>query len=118
VQSVKIKIHRTIISPVVLYGYKTWSLVLREECRVRVFEKSALGRIFGPKRDEVTEERRRLHNEKLYALYSSPDIIGVMKSRRLKWAGHVAHFRESKGTYRVLVRKPEVKRPLGKPRRR
>jgi hypothetical protein len=71
-RSVNIKIYRTIILPVVLYGCETWSLTLREECRPRVFENRVLRRIFGPKRDEVTGEWRRLHNEELYAMYSSP----------------------------------------------
>jgi hypothetical protein len=71
----KIKIYRTIISPVILYGCETWSLTLREECRLRVFESRVLRKIFGPKRDEVTEEWRKLHNEKLNDLYSSPNII-------------------------------------------
>jgi hypothetical protein len=77
-----------------------------------------LRRIFGPKRDEVTGEWRRLHNKELYALYSSPKIIRVMKSRRLRWAGHVAGTGERRGAYRALVGKPEGRRPLGRPRRR
>jgi hypothetical protein len=75
-----------------------------------------LRRIFGPKRDEVTGEWRRLHNKEPYALYSSPKIISVIKSRRLRWAGHVAHMGESRGAYRVLVGKPEGRRPLGRPK--
>ena len=82
-KNVKIKIYRTIILPVVLYGCESWSLTLREECRLRVFENRVLRRIFGPKRDEVTGEWRRLHNEELYDLYSSPDIIRLTKSRIL-----------------------------------
>jgi hypothetical protein len=81
-RNVKIKIHRTIILPVDLYGCETWSLILREECRQRVFEKRVLRRIFGPKRNEVTGEWRRLHNKELYALHPSPNIIRVFKSRR------------------------------------
>jgi hypothetical protein len=91
-KNVKIKIYRIIILPVVLYRCETWSLTLREECRLRVFENRVLRRIFEPKRDEVTGEWRRLHNKKLYALYSSPNIIRVIKSRRLRWAGHVARM--------------------------
>ena len=75
-------------------------------------------RIFGPKRDEVTGEWRKLHNEELKGLYSSPNIVRVIKSRRMRWAGHVAHMGEGRGVYRVLVGKPEGKRPLGRPRRR
>jgi hypothetical protein len=77
-----------------------------------------LGRIFGPKRDEVPREWRRLHNKELYALYSSPNIIRVIKSRRLRWAGRVARMGERRGAYRDLVGKPEGRRPLGRPRRR
>ena len=77
-----------------------------------------LRRIFGPGRDEVTGEWRRLHNEKLNDLYSPPNIVRVIKSRRMRWAGHVARMDEEKGVYRVLVGKPEGKRPLGRPRLR
>ena len=78
--------------PVVLYGCETWSLTLREEHRLRVFENRVLRRIFGPRRDEVTEEWRKLHNEELNDLYSSPYIIRVIKSKRMRWAGHVARM--------------------------
>jgi hypothetical protein len=117
-KNVKIKIYRTIILPVVLYSCESWSLTLREECRLRVFENRVLRRIFGPKRDEVTREWRRLHNKEFYALYSSPNIIRVIKSRRLRWAGHVACMGESRGAYMALVGKPEGRRPLERPRRR
>jgi len=77
-----------------------------------------LWRIFGPKRDEAKGEWRKLHNEKLNDLYCSPNIFRAIKSRRIKWAGHVARMGEGRGVYRVLVGKPEGKRPLGRPRRR
>jgi hypothetical protein len=114
----KIKIYRTIILPVVLYGCETWSHALREEHRLRVFENRELRRICGPKRDEVTEDWRRLHNEKLNDLYLSPNIIRVIKSRRMRWAGHVARIGEGRGAYRILVGRPEGRRPLGRPRHR
>ncbi|KAJ4450771.1 hypothetical protein ANN_02201 [Periplaneta americana] len=103
---------------VLLYGCETWTLTLREEHRLRVFENKVLKKIFGAKRDEVTGEWRKLHNAELHALYSSPDIIRNIKSRRLRWAGHVARMGESRNAYRVLVGRPEGKRPLGRPRRR
>ena len=77
-----------------------------------------LRRVFGPKRDEVTGEWRRLHKKELYALYSSSNIIRVIKSRRLRWAGHIARIGDRRGAYRVFMGKPEIRRPLGKPRRR
>ncbi|KAJ4448683.1 hypothetical protein ANN_00073 [Periplaneta americana] len=104
--------------PVVLYGCETWTLTLREEHRLKVFENKVLRKIFGAKRDEVTGEWRKLHNAELHTLYSSPDIIRNIKSRRLRWAGHVAHMGESRNAYRVLVGRPEGKRPLRRPRRR
>jgi hypothetical protein len=82
--------YKTIILPVVLYWCKAWSLTLREEHRLRVFENRVLRRIFGPRRDEVTEEWRKLHKEELCDLYSSPSIIRMINSRRMRWAGHVA----------------------------
>jgi len=89
-----------------------------EEGKLRVFENMVLRRIFGPRRDEVTGEWRRLHNEELNDSYSSPNIVRVIKSRRMRWAGHVEHMGEERGVYRVLVGKPEEKEPLGRPRRR
>jgi len=117
-KNLKIKIYRTTILPVVWYGCEAWSLTLREERKLRVFENMVLRRIFGPRRDEVTEELRRLHNEELNDLYPSPIIVRVIKSRRIRWAGHVARMGEERGMYRFLVGKPEGKRPLGRPRRR
>jgi hypothetical protein len=102
----------------VLCGYETWCLTLREEYRLRVFENRVLRRIFGPKRDEVTGRWRKLHNKELRDLYSSPSIIRIMKSRRIRWAGHVARMRAKKNVYSSMVGKPEGKRPLGRPRRR
>jgi hypothetical protein len=110
-------IYRTIILPVVLYGCETWSLTLREEHRLRVFENRMVGKVFGPKRDEATGDGRKLHNEELNDLYSLPNIVRVVKSRRVRWAGHVARMGEERGVHRVLVGKPEGKRPLGRLRR-
>ena len=83
-----------------------------------MFENMVLRRVFGPKRDEVTGECRKLHNEELRDLYSLPNIVRVVKSRRMRWVGHVAHMGEGRGVHRVLVGKPEGNRPLGRPRRR
>ena len=93
-KNLKINIYRTIILPVVLYGCETWSLTLMEESRLRVFENRALRRIFGPKRNEVTGEWRKLHNEELNDLYSSHNIVRVIKSRTLRWARNVARMGE------------------------
>jgi hypothetical protein len=103
------------VSPVVLYGCETCSLTLREKCKQRVFENRLLRKIFGPKRDGVTGEWRRLHKKELYALYFSPDIIRVIKSRRLRWTGHVARMEERRGAYKVLVEKLEGKNHLEDP---
>jgi hypothetical protein len=112
-RNVKVKIYKTIIVPAVLYECETWSLTLREEHRLRVFEKRVMRRMFGPGRDDMTGEWRKLHNDELRNLYSSPDII-----RQMKWAGHVARMGEERKLYNVLVGKPEGKRPLGRPRPR
>ena len=131
----KIKIYRTTSLPVVLYGCETWSVILREERRLRVFENGVL-RIFGPRRDGVTREWRKLHNEELNDLHSSPNIVRVIKSRRMGRAKRIARmgrgdkiekngmggacstYGERRAVYRVSVGKPEGKRPLEKPRRR
>jgi len=91
---------------------------MREERRLGVFENRVLRRIFGPKWDEVTGEWIKLHNEELNDLYSSPNTVRVIKSRRMRWAGHVARMGERRGVFRVLVGKPEGKRPLRRPKRR
>jgi hypothetical protein len=103
------RIYKTIILPVILYGCETWSLILREEHRLRVFENRVLRRIFGPKRDEVKGEWRKLRNKELHDLYSSPSIIRIIKSRRIRWADNVARMGEKRIAYRLLVGKPEGK---------
>jgi hypothetical protein len=98
----KIKIYKTVILPVVLYGCETWSLTLGEEHRLRVFENRGLRKIFGPKREE-DGSWRKLHNDEIHDPYSSRNIVRVIKSRRVRWAGHVAHMGEGRGAYRVFV---------------
>jgi len=114
----KIKIYETTISPVVSYGCETWSVILREVRRLRLFVNRVLRRIFGPKRDEVRREWTKLNNEELNNLYCSPNIVRVIKSRIVRWAGHVARMGKRRGVYRVFVGKREGKRPLERPRRR
>ena len=99
--------------PVVLCGCETWSLALREEHRLRVFENKVLRRTFGPTREEERGMAKN-NNEELNDLYSSPSTVHVIKSRRMRWAGHVSHRGESSCVYRVLVGKPVGKRPLGR----
>jgi hypothetical protein len=103
------RLYKTIILSLVLYGCETWSLILREEHRLRV--------LFGPKKDELVGEWRKLHNEELHNFHSSPSIIRMTKSR-MRWAGHVVQRGEKRNTYWLLVGKPEGKRPLGRPRHR
>jgi hypothetical protein len=95
------------VLPVAVYGCETWSPTSREEHRLRVFENRVLRRIFGPKRDEVAGGWRKLHNEELHNLYSSPSIIRMIKSRRMGWAGHVAPLGAKRNAYRILVGKPK-----------
>jgi hypothetical protein len=116
-KNIQIRIYKTIILPVVLYGCETWSPTLREEHRLRLFENRVLRRIFGSKGEEVTGDWRKLH-EYLHNLYSSPNIIGMTKSRKMRWTGHVARRAEKRNAYRILLGKPEGKKPLGRPRRR
>ena len=100
--------------PMNAYNYIQVKILHHTNCCMNM----VLRRIFGPRRDEVTGEWRRLHNEELNDLYSSPNMVRVIKSRRMRWAGHVARMGEERGVYRVLVGKPEGRRPLGRPRRR
>jgi hypothetical protein len=114
----KIRIYNIIILPVVLYGCETLPLTLREDHRLRVFENRVLRRTFGPMRDEVTGDWRKLHNEELHNLYSSPSVNKMIKSRRMRWAGTVSLMGEKINAYSIFVGNPEGKRPLGRPRRR
>jgi hypothetical protein len=116
-KNLKFKIYRTILLPFVLYGCETWSLTLMVERRLRAFENRVLRRIFGPM-SEVTGKWRKLQNEELNDLYSSPNIVQLIKSKRMRLAGHVARMGEGRGVYRVLVGKREGKRPVGRPRLR
>jgi hypothetical protein len=116
-KNLKIKIYKTVILPVVLYECETWSLILREEHRLRLFDNRVLRRIFGPEREEDGSSRE-LHNDEPHNLYSSSNVVRVIKSRRMRWAGHVARMGEERGVYRVLVGRPEGKRPLRRPRRK
>ena len=97
-----------------LYGFETQSLTLREECRLRVFGNWVLRRIW-PNRNDLTREWRRLHDEELHNLYCPPNVIQVIKSRRIRWVGHIACMMERRGAYTVLVGRPEGKRPLRRP---
>jgi hypothetical protein len=117
-ENIKVRINKTIMMSVVLYGCETWSLILMAEHRLGEFENRLLGRIFGPKGDGVTDRCRKLHNEELHNLYSSPSTIRIITSRRMRWTGHVARMRVKRNMYRLLVGKPEGKRQLGRPRRR
>jgi len=113
-----IKIYGNIIVLVVLYGCETWWLIMREVRRLRVFENRVLRRMFGPKRHKATWNGEKYVMRRLCNLYSLPNIFQVIKSRRMRWAGLVTLIMESRGVYRVLVGKPEEKRPLGRPSHR
>jgi hypothetical protein len=117
-RNIRIRIYRTIILPVVVYGCETWFLTLREEHGLRVFENRVLRRLVGPKRDEVAGGWRKLHNEVFHNLHSWPNIIRMIKSRRMSWTGHATRLGEKRNAYRFLVGKPEVNRLLGRPRHR
>ena len=108
-------IYKTVILPVVLYGCETWSLTLREECSLGVFENRILRRVlvFGPKRDE-NWKWRRFHNAEPHSLYRSPNIVRIIKSRRIKWAGHLSTMEEGRSVYNIFTGNPTGKRPFGK----
>ena len=112
-KNLKIKVQKTIILPVVMYGCEMWSLTVREECRLRMSENRVLRRIFGPKRDKETGEWRKLHNEEHIDLYASSNIVRVIKWRRMRLAGNVAHVGKRRDVYRVLMGKRDGKRAHG-----
>jgi hypothetical protein len=112
----KNRLNKTIILPVVLCWCETWSLTLREEYKLRVFENRVLRRIFGLKKVGVTGGWKKLHNKELHDLYSSPSIMRMVKWRRIRWAGHVAGMGKKRNVFRLLVGTPEGKRPQGRPR--
>jgi hypothetical protein len=103
---------------VVPYGCETWTPTLKEEHKLRVFENRVLRRIFGLKRDRVTGRWRKLHNDDMHDLYSSPSIIRIIKSRGTRRVGHVTQMGEKRSTYMLLVGKPEGNRPPGRPKHR
>ena len=117
-RNIKIKIYRNVILPVVLYERETWSVTFREECRLKIFENRMLRRIFGPKRDEVTMEWRRLQNEELYDFYSSPNGIWVIKIKKKETSGACGTYMRWERCVKSLMGRPEGKRPLGRPRHR
>jgi hypothetical protein len=110
----KVRIYKTIIVPVVLYGFETWSLRVREEHKLNVFENRVLRRIFGPKRDGMKGGWRKMHNESFAICTLHPSIIRIIKSRRMRWAGHVARMGEKRNVYRLLVGKLEGKKTTRK----
>jgi hypothetical protein len=114
-KNLNIKIYKTVTLLVVLYRLETRYFTLREEHRLRMFENRVLKRIFCPKREEVAGGWRILHNEELHNLYTSPNIISVINSRMMGWAEHVGCIEEMRNAYKILVGKPEEKRPLGRP---
>ena len=116
-KNIKLRYTELILSAV-LYGCETWSLTLREARRLSVFENRVLRKIFGAERDGVSGEWRNMHNDDLHDLYCSPNIVRVIKPRRMRWVGHVACMEERRGVYMILVRKPEIKSPLATPRHR
>ncbi|PSN39682.1 hypothetical protein C0J52_14416 [Blattella germanica] len=115
-KNIKLKIYKTVILPVILYGCETWTLTLRDEKRLRVFENKVLRKMYGPERDEATGEWRRLQNTELKDLYGKPDIIRKIKSHRLRRAGQVARMGDERGVRKILEGKPEGKLPVGRPR--
>jgi hypothetical protein len=116
-KNIKDRIYKkAIILPVILHWCGTWSLTLREEHKLSVFENMVLRRIYGPKRDEMAGDWRKFHNEELHKLCFSSSIIRTIKSERMRWIGHLERMGKKKNTHRILVGKPEGKRPLGRPK--
>jgi hypothetical protein len=113
---IKIKVHRTVILSVVLYGCETWSLTFRQESKLKVLGNWVLRKISGSERDEVSGDWRRSHNEGLHELYSSPNFVGVIESRRVEWVGQLAPLGERRDTYRDLVGRSEGNRRRGRPK--
>jgi hypothetical protein len=111
-KNIKIRIYKTIILPVALYGCETWCLTLKEEQRLRVFENRVLRKIFGFKRDKLMGDWRKLHKEELHNMYSLPNIIRMIEPRRMRWAGHVEQMGEKRNARRLLVGKPKRKKQL------
>ena len=117
-KNIKLKICKKVFLPVILYGCETWTLTLREEKRLQIFENKVLRKIFGTRRDDQTGECIRLHNGELHDLYGKPNIIRIVESRRLRWAGHLTRMGNERGARKLLVGKPEGERPVGRPRMR
>jgi hypothetical protein len=114
----KLLIYKIIILPVVLYGYETWAVTLKRMQRLKLFENRMVREIFGLKMDEIAGGWRKLNSEKLRNICSSPNVIRMIKLRSMSWTGYVTRMGERRNAYRILLGKPEVKSPLGRPRRK
>lgn len=117
-RQVKIRLYKTLIQPVVMYGCETWSIRRQDYCKLLVFERKVLRKIFGPVQDATTGEWRIRHNEELNSIYRHPTIVGLVRSKRLEWAGHVSRMRENRWPVNLLNFVSQGKRPRGRPRKR